>query len=308
MATLLYHNGALGDFITIFPFLNKFKIKTGDTICLIGKPYYGILAKTAGLIDEVLDIDNRCFIPLFSDHLNLKMKEFLNNFNRFILFANHNSPLIEHISRINNAAIIQQQPFPSTCEHIINYHLSLLKDFQSSEDFLYPDFIIPDSEEIKIQPFFKVAGKIAAICPGSGSFLKNWPMDRYLELSITLKNMGYTIAWILGPAEQKLSIPKNDIIIQDFNLLALTAFLKKSHVYIGNDSGITHLAAAAGCKTIALFGASNPEVWSPKGKNVSVIHKDYHCSPCHLIRSKDRQCEQECMKLISVKDVIRNII
>jgi len=54
-------------------------------------------------------------------------------------------------------------------------------------------------------------------------------------------------------------------------LARLGRTLARARLYIGNDSGITHLAAAAGCPTLAIFGPTNPAVWAPRGANVRVI-------------------------------------
>jgi len=56
------------------------------------------------------------------------------------------------------------------------------------------------------------------------------------------------------------------------DLFELARFLAEARAYIGNDSGITHLAAAVGTPTIALFGPTDPAVWGPRGKAVRVIH------------------------------------
>ncbi len=102
----------------------------------------------------------------------------------------------------------------------------------------------------------------AVIHPFSGSKSKNWPLDRYQELAGCLP---YEIDWLAGPEEH---LPEGR---RFENLAELAAFVAVARLYIGNDSGITHLAAAVGVKTLAIFGPKSPKIWVPRGKNVEVI-------------------------------------
>ena len=101
-----------------------------------------------------------------------------------------------------------------------------------------------------------------AIHPFSGSPRKNWPLDRYQELA---RRIGGPVQWCAGPEEQL----ENAVRIP--NLYDLACWLSKARLYIGNDSGITHLAAATGTPVIAIFGPTNPAVWAPRGEHVQII-------------------------------------
>ena len=103
------------------------------------------------------------------------------------------------------------------------------------------------------------------IHPFSGSRRKNWPLSSYLELASYLP---YPVEWTAGP-EEELSQA-----IRFSSLLDLARWIRGARLYIGNDSGITHLAAATGVPTLALFGPTDPVVWSPRGENVTVLKHD----------------------------------
>jgi ADP-heptose:LPS heptosyltransferase len=78
------------------------------------------------------------------------------------------------------------------------------------------------------------------------------------------------------------------------------------HFFIGNDSGITHMAAALGLPTIAIFGPSDHKIWSPRGQKVFVVRKEMNCSPCS--EEKFVQCKNlECMREVEVGDVLEGI-
>jgi len=106
--------------------------------------------------------------------------------------------------------------------------------------------------------------KFAVIHPFSGSPKKNWPIDRYRELAQRLEKL-LPVKWCAGPEEELPGAVRIE------NLYDLACWLSSASLYVGNDSGITHLAAAAGAPVVAIFGASDPNVWAPSGPNVEVV-------------------------------------
>ena len=107
----------------------------------------------------------------------------------------------------------------------------------------------------------------AVIHPFSGSPRKNWPLEKFQALAVRLGRT-MPVRWCSGDDDPPLS---NAVRIPD--LWDLACWLARARLYIGNDSGITHLAAAVGTPVLALFGpASDPAVWAPRGENVRVAH------------------------------------
>lgn len=106
------------------------------------------------------------------------------------------------------------------------------------------------------------SGDFAVIHPFSGSSRKNWPMERYGRLAAGL-NM--PVRWCAGPAENL----ENAVHIDD--LYELACWLSTARLYIGNDSGISHLAASVGVPVVAIFGPTDPAAWAPRGDRVRVV-------------------------------------
>lgn len=104
----------------------------------------------------------------------------------------------------------------------------------------------------------------AVIHPFSGSPKKNWPLARFQELARELERR-MPVHWCAGPED-----PPLDGAVRLDDLYALACWLSKASLYIGNDSGITHLAAAVGAPVLALFGPTNPAIWAPRGPNVKI--------------------------------------
>jgi ADP-heptose:LPS heptosyltransferase len=88
------------------------------------------------------------------------------------------------------------------------------------------------------------------------------------------------------------------------NLKELAAYIKSMDLFISNDSGPAHLAAALGIKTLALFGPTSSQITSPKGKKVTLFQTNVGCKiPCYDLLCK----ENICMKRILVTEVFEKV-
>jgi len=119
-------------------------------------------------------------------------------------------------------------------------------------------------------------GKIAVIHPGSGGAAKIWPFERFLEISRRLQVLGIPGVFITGEAEERpeisgrlerVSLPPGWAWLRMPPLLAVAGLLAEAPLYVGNDSGITHLAAACGARVTALFLEMNIPAWKPYGRS-----------------------------------------
>jgi len=107
-------------------------------------------------------------------------------------------------------------------------------------------------------------GNFAVIHPFSGSPRKNWPIGNFRRLARGLeRNM--RVHWCAGPDD-----PPLDGAVRLDNLYELACWLAGARLYVGNDCGITHLAAAVGTPVLALFGPTDPAIWAPRGPHVRV--------------------------------------
>jgi hypothetical protein len=233
-------------------------------LILLGRPGFAALA--APPFDETWDVDAALFSPLFSDSAQAgpSLREKLGDVTSALLFASPASPLSMTLESLGVKQIVRQDPFPSSVIHVVDYHLSLFSP-RDAEAQPIPQILIPE-----LGPGAE-SSDVVAIHPGSGSAKKNWPLARYIQLAARLGERGERIAWIVGPAEQGLEPPPGADVWVLLPLPMLAARLAWCRLYVGNDSGVTHLAAATGCSTVALFGGSDPRVWAPRGARVNVI-------------------------------------
>jgi hypothetical protein len=130
----------------------------------------------------------------------------------------------------------------------------------------------------------KTAGatcKPVVIHPGSGGAHKCWRLDNFLSVARILAKEGVEVVFLFGPAEaERFSEPAIAEIrtagklLTNLSLAEVLGVLGCSRGYIGNDSGITHLAAALGIRTVVVFGPTDPSVYAPIGPAVTILQSD----------------------------------
>jgi len=118
---------------------------------------------------------------------------------------------------------------------------------------------------------------------GSGSARKNWPVDGWIELTERLNDLFDDFLLVGGEADHELvgkfcarSRVRGLRTLLDANLSRLAEGLSECGLFVGHDTGVTHLAAAVGTSTVALFGATDPDVWAPLGHHVRVMRSADH--------------------------------
>jgi ADP-heptose:LPS heptosyltransferase len=150
---------------------------------------------------------------------------------------------------------------------------------------------------------------LAALHPGAGSKTKRWPIARFIELARHPVFREKKLLIIEGPAEPGLAkeITKAlqepaAIPIESVRLNLLAAVVAQCGAFIGNDSGIAHLAAGLGTPSIVLFGPTLPQHWAPRGKHVTVLRNAHNCEAC--ISAGPNHI---CLGNITLEEVIRNL-
>lgn len=267
--TLVFHDGALGDFITTLPAIACWRrLHPHADMILLGRRTFGELASAAGYVDTVWDLDRAMFASLFAARCSSDLQQQLQTIGAALIFAADTSPVLEHLRAAGVTEIRQQAPFPKKPQPIVDYHLALFPECDLSTHQRAPRL---DVSHLPRPKNIKISNRTIAIHPGSGSPAKNWSLDRYQSVAEGLAQAGYTTTWLAGPAEMDWIFPAEATVWRDPSLLALARFLSECRLYIGNDSGVTHLAAAVGCPVVALFGPSDATTWQPRGTRVKTV-------------------------------------
>jgi len=193
-------------------------------------------------------------------------------------FVSSEVPEKEFEERIIIAHDGNVKPFPEKRVWVVEHYLRSLK--------LSGNF----SKVLPIEPFEKSPLQGCAVLhPSSGSPKKNPPLELFLRIEDFLKRQGFKTVYLIGEADQWL---KDHIknYFESFSPLEIAKALKGARLFIGNDSGISHLASYCGLPTFLFYGPTDPVVWKPIGEKVFQISLSLECSPCFPQVCQERRC------------------
>jgi ADP-heptose:LPS heptosyltransferase len=275
---LIFHQGALGDFVLTFPALIRLK-KRFPSIDAVCKPQLGELAKRFGLIDNWFSQDAARFASFFSNSIDPDVINLLNTYDEIVLFS-FSKDLAQSINQIWHHSVHRISPRPKLTDNI-HVAVHLLKNLVSCGLIAQDnDLNIPEQPSfyMKQEAFYNTLYfRKVLLHPGAGSKKKMWPITNFLQVERLLKADGYRPEYIIGPADRflrdELRMPgaRQKVVHTPENIAALIALMKTAGGYIGNDSGVSHLAAFFGLATVAVFGPSDPAMWRPVGPAVCIL-------------------------------------
>lgn len=264
-ATLVVHTGAIGDFILACPSIAC--LAQEAPVEIAGLEERAELAVVSGLATRAHSLEATGFESIFATPTD-RLRAFLENFDKAVVWMKDPGDVIRdalHSCGIRETHVHAGLPRQGWVDHATSYYLECLG---------YPP-------QAPLRLAFEPARKSFDVVmhPGSGSRSKNWPLENFLALRDELSAEGRSVTWCVGPAEAEAFSPdmlerfRSDGVIEEESLTSLAGILASSCAYVGNDSGITHLAAAAGCPTVAIFTESDPRVWAPLGDWVRVVRE-----------------------------------
>ena len=155
--------------------------------------------------------------------------------------------------------------------------------------------------------------EVLAVHPGSGGRKKCWPAEHFARVIGAKLNSGRQVLLLEGEADAqavadvvRLLAADRVPVLRNLPFRMLAGVLNRCRRYLGNDSGVSHLAAAAGADCVLVFGPTDPDVWCPAGPNVTAVVAGLPCRPC---RETEPDCEtQRCLTELTperVLDVMR---
>ncbi len=273
--------GALGDVVLSLPVLDALRAAYPDAhIEIAGTP--SMLEIARPVADSIVSPPEG-FWTIFSDDADVpdELAAYLDSFELVVFFASQDHISVAVLKTLCRE-IVAIEPLPSEGVHACDWFLSALRPMGIRGSAV--PRVRPDAEadreadalcrEYGLEEFPCVIG----YAPGSGSPKKNWPEEMFVE---TIRVLGEEtpsgVIEILGPAESGEGPPSTEarqaggMVARNLSLPVLAGLLRRCAVYIGNDSGVTHLAAAAGTPTTALFGPTDPSVWGPRGERVAIV-------------------------------------
>jgi heptosyltransferase-2/heptosyltransferase-3 len=152
------------------------------------------------------------------------------------------------------------------------------------------------------------------IHPAAAADTKQWAADKFARVADALARQGLGVVAITTPNEKSIIDEMNRttaapaVAFTDLSLPEITALLARARMFVGNDSGIAHIAAAVETPSVVIFGSSNRAHWSPWTSGApqaaaEVVFEEMECQPCHG-HFCEKFDEPECIKRVPVERVI----
>jgi hypothetical protein len=258
---LICHRGALGDFILTWPGLRCLRELLSDYHFLgIGHVAYMRLAMTLGLLDSYLNMESANMLEFFSGQA---LPPEIGSPYGAVLWLSNGQKVGQLLIPAATLPVIVITPFATRGIHVARYYCSNIGNHfpVTTPKNLAEGFSFKRREQ-----------KYACIHPGSGSLKKNYAPWLYHKIADELRQAGYPkVGFIVGPVERERGLLEEfagEWILQPENVERLADVLSEAALYVGNDSGVTHLAAILGTPTIALYKTTDPKIWGALGKDV----------------------------------------
>jgi heptosyltransferase-2 len=281
---LVLRGGAIGDFILTLPALNALRERWPDAhIELAGYPHIAALARLGGLADGVSSLDEagiaRLFVP--GAALDEPFRDRLRSFDIVLTYLHDPDGVVRE--NLRAAGVLQVlygspvRPAGHAADHLVR-PLEDLALYAAGRAPVLP--IAADARRAGRERLAALAPPDRAVVlhAGSGSASKNWPVAGFAAVARALRDAGRVAVFTRGEADAALAGALDGAaaaagarVAGEMELIDLAPLLASAAGYVGNDSGITHLAAAVGLPVVALFGPTDPDVWGPRGPRVRIL-------------------------------------
>jgi heptosyltransferase III len=272
MKNLIVRSGGLGDTLLTMPAALSIKeIHPGSCLHILGNPMMLSVSGLFDVFDGFHSSDLACFSNLYSGtKISEEISDFFGQFDSVYFYTTAEHDIIE--IKLRQAGIQNINIFDPSVPEGLDYHYSLyLKKIINGLITLNPaELIIP--KILFNNGRGKKNGKLL-IHPGSGGKLKNWPIERFISVAKTFKER---VSFVTGPAEEERGI--DEILdnegyspVSPESLKELCWVISESSVYLGNDSGVSHLAGFMNIPSVVLFGPTDYVKWRPLGENTHII-------------------------------------
>lgn len=275
---LVIRGGAIGDFILTLPAIRLLREGIPNNhLEVLGYPGICDLAVTAGLADGVRSLEHRSFAPLFArgGTIEESLAGWLRSFNLIVSYLYDPNGIFRDNLQLAGVRTLIEMP-----------HRVQPGAGHAAEQLARPlerlAFFLEDaSPRLHLQDQSRCGSRVV-LHPGSGSTTKNWPVENWATTGRDLLNAfpDLLLTLVTGDAERERGI--TDTILAEWQSLnvehwdglplpQLAQRLASAAAFLGQDSGISHLAAACGVPCLLIFGPTDPAVWAPRNPGTQVL-------------------------------------
>ncbi len=279
---LVIRGGALGDFILTLPALKLLRDHFPNAhLEILGYKHIIALAENRFYANATRSIESAPLARFFARDAELA-HEFVQYFATFDLIVSYlfdpDEIFATNLKRCGTNQLIKASPRLNECEHAARQLAKPLEKIGLQLTNAAAQVFPNETDRLAARQFLQSDSPLIAIHPGSGGERKNWPIENWIALGEHLfsQNPQRTLVVVSGEADAqqtaRLRLLWKDKPVRfaaNLPLPHLAAILEHS-IFVGHDSGISHLAAAARARCVLLFGPTNPAIWAPANRDVRI--------------------------------------
>ncbi len=301
---LVLHPGALGDVILALPALALLRERfPGVPLTLAGNTDY-LPAVACGHAEHVTALStlplHRLYTsePLPADHVS-----FWRSFDRIVAWTGFGDPVFgERLARLNPGSIVAGwRPGPDEVRHVSRIFVDTLERWLGDvADIPLPAITVAPENQAAADRWLDGRGwgrhPIVAVHPGAGNRGKRWPGSAAVVERL-IREGECRVVVIEGPAEPEAGATvvrglaaENVAVARSLPLQIVAGVLSRSEGYVGNDSGISHLAAGLGVASVVVFGPTSAGTWGPRGPRVEILQDARGCPACEGSTPVSHRC------------------
>jgi heptosyltransferase III len=284
---IMIHPGSLGDVLLAVPAMVRVRTRFPDyRLALCAEAQAAKLLYACGVVDTWTSIQGRDCADLFvgADSVTGQMRTWLLDCDLAIGWTQSlDGTLSGTLKAFGVRTVIVRSPFSTEilAAHQQDKFLETIDEVPSEDD---GDVLLKVTEPaIQLgRACLEAAGhsigqSLVVIHPGSGSPHKCVAPETLLPVVVAVQRVGAIPVILEGPADREpverlLQLCSNPpIVLRDLDLLTVAGVLAQSQLFVGQDSGITHMAGLMGVHMVALFGPTDPARWAPRGIHMTVV-------------------------------------
>ena len=283
----MIHLGGLGDVLLAVPAMARLRTRfPKHRLVLYAEDQVARLLLACRIIDAWSSVEGRACADLFAgaDSATCQVQAWLQDCDLAIgWMGDLDGKVSETLKAVGVREVIVRSPFSAAIRatHQRDRFLEAINEAPSDDE---GDVLLTMTESLRhlgracleaVGP--SIGESLVVIHPGSGSAHKCVAPELLASVVVALQISGGTPVILEGPADREpverllRSCVNPPIVLKGLDLLNLAGVLAQARLFVGQDSGVTHMAGLMGVRTVALFGPTDPARWAPRGAHVTVV-------------------------------------
>lgn len=312
---VMIHPGGLGDVFLAVPAMTRLRLRfPSHRLLLCAGGQVATLLRTCSMIDDWISVQGRACADLFAGSVTGQLQTWLEDCDLAIgWMEDADGSLSGALKAAGVCEVIVRSPF-SRMIHAIHQRDRFLEAINEAayDGEEHARLTVTEPLLSLGQACLTTAGlsnrqPFVVIHPGSGSAHKCVGPEILASVVAALQHSGTIPVILEGPADRApverlvQSCLQPPVVLKGLDVLTVAGVLAHARFFLGQDSGVTHMAGLLGVRTVALFGPTDQARWAPRGAHVTIVQG----APCLCQTWGDvSRCEEQpCLK-ISQKDLV----